>query len=65
MALFKRGVSGVRYSQPIRDEKGQRTKDWREALSREKELIAEAPGRLHGWLSRRRWSDTLPTARLM
>jgi len=50
MALFKRGkwwwtdfsVNGVRYRQPIRDEKGQRTKDWREALSREKELIAQA-----------------------
>src|SRR5215470_84011 len=50
MALFKRGrwwwtdfaVNGVRYRQPIRDEHGQRTKDWREALSREKELIAEA-----------------------
>jgi hypothetical protein len=32
----------VRYRQPIRDEKGQRTRDWREALSREKKLIAEA-----------------------
>jgi integrase len=50
MALFRRGkwwwtdfsVNGVRYRQPIRDEKGQRTKDWREALSREKELIAQA-----------------------
>src|SRR5262252_3537651 len=50
MALFKRGkwwwtdfsINGVRYRQPIRDERGQRTKDWREALSREKELIAEA-----------------------
>ena len=50
MALFKRGkwwwtdfsVNGVRYRQPIRDKDGQRTKDWREALSREKELIAEA-----------------------
>ena len=50
MALFKRGkwwwtdfsVNGVRYRQPIRDERGQRTKDWREALSHEKELIAEA-----------------------
>jgi integrase len=50
MALFRRGkwwwadfsVNGVRYRQPIRSEKGQRTKDWREALSREKELIAEA-----------------------
>jgi len=50
MALFKRGtwwwtdfsVNGVRYRQPIRDEHGQRTKDWREALSREKELIAAA-----------------------
>ena len=50
MALFKRGrwwwtdfsVNGVRYRQPIRDEKGQRTRDWREALSREKELIAQA-----------------------
>jgi integrase len=55
MALFKRGkwwwtdfsVNGVRYRQPIRDERGQRTKDWREALSREKELIAQAQaGRL-------------------
>jgi integrase len=50
MALFRRGkwwwtdfsVNGVRYRQPIRDELGQRTKDWREALSREKELIAQA-----------------------
>jgi integrase len=50
MALVKRGkwwwtdfsVNGVRYRQPIRDEKGQRTKDWRTALSREKELVAEA-----------------------
>jgi hypothetical protein len=50
MALFNRGkwwwtdfsVNGVRYRQPIRDEHGQRTKDWREALSREKELVAEA-----------------------
>src|SRR5215472_16998046 len=50
MALFRRGkwwwtdfsVNGVRYRQPIRDERGQRTKDWREALSREKELIAQA-----------------------
>jgi integrase len=50
MAVFKRGkwwwtdfsVNGVRYRIPIRGEKGQRTKDWREALSREKELIAEA-----------------------
>src|SRR5215472_9081185 len=50
MALFKRGkwwwtdfsVNGVRYRQPIRDKEGRRTKDWREALSREKELIAEA-----------------------
>ena len=57
MALFKRGkwwwtdfsVNGVRYRQPIRDERGQRTKDWREALSREKELIAEAQaGKLTG-----------------
>ena len=55
MALFKRGtrwwtdfsVNGVRYRQPIRDKEGHRTKDWREALSREKELIAEAQaGRL-------------------
>jgi integrase len=50
MALVKRGkwwwkdfsVNGVRYRQPIRDKEGHRTKDWREALSREKELIAEA-----------------------
>lgn len=50
MALFKRGkwywtdfsVNGVRYRQPIRDEQGQRTKNWQIALSREKELIAEA-----------------------
>jgi integrase len=35
-------VNGVRYRQPIRDAQGQRTKDWREALSREKELIADA-----------------------
>src|SRR5215467_4721365 len=50
MALFKRGkwwwtdfsVNGVRYRQPIRDARGNRTRDWREALSREKELIAEA-----------------------
>ena len=35
-------VNGVRYRQPVRDEHGQRTKDWRQALSREKELIAEA-----------------------
>jgi integrase len=50
MALFKRGkwwwtdfsVNGVRYRQPIRDERGQRTKDWREALSREKDLIRQA-----------------------
>src|SRR5215475_11989769 len=50
MALFKRGkwwwtdfsVNGVRYRQPIRDKEGHRTKDWREALSREKELIAQA-----------------------
>src|SRR5581483_264641 len=50
MALFRRGkwwwtdfsVNGVRYRQPIRDEQGQRTRDWREALSREKELIAQA-----------------------
>ena len=55
MALFRRGkwwwtdfsVNGVRYRQPIRNEKGQRTKDWREALSREKDLIAQAhTGRL-------------------
>jgi integrase len=55
MALVKRGrwwwtdfsVNGVRFRQPIRDENGQHTKDWREALSREKELIAEAQaGRL-------------------
>src|SRR5215469_4861729 len=50
MALFKRGrwwwtdfsVNGVRYRQPIRDGQGERTKDWREALSREKEMIAQA-----------------------
>jgi len=50
MALFKRGkwwwtdfsVNGVRYRQPIRDEQGRSTKDWREALSREKELVAQA-----------------------
>jgi integrase len=50
MALFKRGkwwwtdfsVNGVRYRQPIRDEHGDRTKDWREALTREKELTAQA-----------------------
>ena len=50
MALFKRSkwwwtdfsVNGVRYRQPVRDGHGQRTKDWRQALSREKELIAEA-----------------------
>jgi integrase len=50
MALFRRGrwwwadfsVNGVRYRQPIRDERGQRTKDWREALAREKELISQA-----------------------
>ena len=50
MALFRRGkwwwtdfsVNGVRYRQPIRDKEGHRTKDWREALAREKELIAEA-----------------------
>lgn len=53
MALFRRGkwwwtdfsVNGVRYRQPIRDKNGQHTKDWREALSREKELIAEAQTR--------------------
>jgi integrase len=50
MALFKRGkwwwadfsVNGVRYRQAIRDENGKRTKDWRSAISREKELIKEA-----------------------
>lgn len=50
MSLFKRGkwwwtdfsVNGVHYRQPIRDEHGQRTKDWREALARQKELIAGA-----------------------
>src|SRR5258708_4067251 len=44
MALFKRGkwwwtdfsVNGARYRQPLR------TKDWRAALQREKELIADA-----------------------
>jgi len=49
MALFKRGkwwwtdfsINGVRYRQPVRDERGQRTKDWREALAREKEIIAQ------------------------
>src|SRR5208282_3991557 len=50
MALFRRGkwwwthfsVNGMRYHQPIRDEKGHRTKDWREALSRGKEMIGQA-----------------------
>ena len=50
MSIYRRGkwwwtdfsVNGVRYRQPVRDEQGQRTKDWRQALSREKELIAEA-----------------------
>ena len=55
MAIFRRGkwwwtdfsVNGMRYRQPIRDKGGQRTKDWREALSREKEMIADAQsGRL-------------------
>src|SRR5713226_447687 len=44
MAIFRRGkwwwtdfsVNGARYRQPLR------TKDWREALNREKELIADA-----------------------
>src|SRR5215469_5889995 len=49
MALFRRGkwwwtdfsVNGARYRQPLR------TKDWREAQSREKELITQASvGRL-------------------
>jgi len=50
MSLFKLGkwwwtdfsVNGVRYRQPVRDKQGRRTKDWREALSREKELIGES-----------------------
>jgi integrase len=50
MALFRRGkwwwtdfsVNGVRFRQPIRDEHGKRTKDWREAQAREKGLITEA-----------------------
>jgi len=50
MALYRRGkwwwtnfsVNGVRYRQPIRTEHGRRTKDWREALSAEKKLIAKA-----------------------
>lgn len=52
MSLFRRGkwwwtdfsVNGVRYRQPIRDENGFRTRDWREALSREKDLISVGQG---------------------